>query len=66
MIDEIRENTEKISLLVDMYEGLGKNASKNTQDEETARIKMKVIKEQILKSTFRIKKILTRMESLVK
>jgi len=64
MIDVIRENNEKISLLVDLYEDLEKSLS-SKGDEETTRLKMVVAKEQILKSTFKIKSALTQLESSI-
>ncbi len=62
MIDGIKEDVEKISLLVDLYEDLEKSLS-SKGDGETTRLKMVVAKEQILKSTFKIKRALTQLES---
>ena len=57
MIEKIREEVEKISLLAD----LGKELS--LKDDEDSRLRLDVAKEQILKSTYNIKKVLTEMES---
>ena len=62
MIDKIKENNEKISLLVELYEDLEKNMS-SKDDDETIRLKMSVAKEEILKSTFEIKRALTQLEA---
>ena len=61
MLEEIKENNEKISLLIDLYENLKNKEIESKEEEETVSIKMKVIKEQILKSTFKIKKSLNKL-----
>ncbi len=61
MIEEIKENNEKISLLIDLYENLKSKKIESKEEEETIRLKMGVIKEQILKSTFKIKKSLNKL-----
>jgi len=57
MIEKIRENVEKMSLLSDLGEEL------SSKDDEESKLRLKVTKEQILKSTYNVKKILTQLES---
>ena len=64
MLDKIRENTEKISLLVDICEDLQSKAS-TSNEEGNNQLKINVAKEQILRSTFEIKKILLQIESRI-
>ena len=59
MIEKIRENVEKMSLLSDLGEEL------SSKTDEESKLRLKVTKEQILKSTYKIKKILTGLESRV-
>jgi hypothetical protein len=57
MLEKIREEVEKISLLAE----LGKELS--SKNDEESRLRLDVAKEQILKSTYKLKKILIEMES---
>ncbi len=57
MNEKIKEEVEKISLLADLGEKL---SSKN---DEESRLRLNVAKEQILKSTYNIKRILAELES---
>ncbi len=57
MIEKIREEVEKISLLADLGEEL------SLKNDEESRLRLNVAKEQILKSTYNVKKILTKLES---
>jgi len=55
--DKIREETEKISMLSELGEEL------SNKSDEDSRLRLDVAKEQILKSTYNIKKILKEFES---
>ncbi len=57
MIEKIREEVEKISLLADLGDEL------SLKNDEESRLRLNVAKEQILKSTYNVKKILTKLES---
>jgi len=65
MIDEIRENTEKISLLVELCNDLENKVSSGKIEEENNKLKLNVAKEEILKCTFRIKKVLSQLEATI-
>ncbi len=55
--DDIREEVEKISMLSELGEELS-----NKPDEDN-QLRLDVAKEQVLKSTYNIKKILKEFES---
>lgn len=57
MIQNIKEEVEKILLLNELGEEF------SSKPDEESQLKLDVVKEQILKSTYTVKKILNKFES---
>jgi len=63
MIEQIKEDVEKISVLAELCEDLVNKGSNSAYGEHETKLRIDVAKDQILKSTYNIKRILTKIEN---
>jgi len=61
MIQEIKQDIEKISVLSELCDDLERKKSGSPDDREIS-LRLNVAKEEILKSTYNIKRILTKIQ----
>jgi hypothetical protein len=61
MIQEIKQDVEKISVLAELCEDLARRVGSNS-DEKELKLRLNVAKEEILKSTYNIKRVLAKIE----
>jgi hypothetical protein len=61
MIQEIKQDVEKISVLAELCEDLARRAGSGSDDKEL-KLRLNVAKEEILKSNYNIKRVLAKIE----
>ena len=63
MIKSIKEDVERISVLTELCEDLIKRETPSEENENEIQLRINIAKEEILKSTYNIKRILTKIEN---